>query len=102
VSMRKRASFGSAAGVRHQQHLRRPALLGGVTQVGNFDERQWGTSVSTIKGTGLTERIAVAVLLGVTRDTARAPARSARPGPVHLELTAATAQLLRVVHDVVA
>ncbi|WP_207569603.1 hypothetical protein, partial [Mycobacteroides abscessus] len=39
---------GSAAGVRHQQHRRRPALLGGATRVGNFDERQWGISVSAI------------------------------------------------------
>ncbi|MFT9660022.1 hypothetical protein ACM0CK_17915, partial [Mycobacteroides abscessus subsp. abscessus] len=29
---------------------RRPALLGGATRVGNFDERQWGISVSAIKG----------------------------------------------------
>ncbi|WP_074292559.1 hypothetical protein, partial [Mycobacteroides abscessus] len=26
-----------------------PALLGGATRVGNFDERQWGISVSAIK-----------------------------------------------------
>ncbi|MEE6140731.1 hypothetical protein SKC41_31050, partial [Mycobacterium sp. 050128] len=31
-----------------QQHRRRPALLGGATRVGNFDERQWGISVSAV------------------------------------------------------
>jgi len=39
VSIRKRASFDGATGVRHQQLRRRPALLGGATRVGNFDER---------------------------------------------------------------
>ena len=48
VSMRKRASFNGAIGVRHQQHRRRPALLGGATRVGNFDERQWGNSTSAV------------------------------------------------------
>lgn len=35
----KQASFGSAAGVRHQQHRGRPALFCGATRVGNFNER---------------------------------------------------------------
>lgn len=48
--MRKRASFNEATGVRHQQHRRRPALLGGATRVGKFSERQWGFSVSAITG----------------------------------------------------
>ena len=39
-----------AVGVRHQQHRGRPALLGGATRVGNFDERQWGISVSAVTG----------------------------------------------------
>src|SRR6185437_16026912 len=47
--MRKRASFDGATGVRHQQLRRRPALLGGATRVGNFDERQWGISASAVK-----------------------------------------------------
>src|SRR6476620_8890515 len=46
--MRKRASFDGATGVRHQQLRRRPALLGGATRVGNFDERQWGISASAV------------------------------------------------------
>src|SRR6185312_12785437 len=51
VSMRKRASFDGATGVRHQQLRRRPALLGGATRVGNFDERQWGISASAVSRT---------------------------------------------------
>lgn len=53
VSMRKRASFGGATGVRHQQPGRRPAFLGGATRMGNLDERQWGISVSAVKDPGV-------------------------------------------------
>lgn len=49
VSMRKRASFDGATGVRHKQLRGRPALLGGATRVGNFDKRQWGNSVSAVR-----------------------------------------------------
>src|SRR6185312_16204930 len=64
VSMRKRASFDGATGVRHQQLRRRPALLGGATRVGNFDERQWGISASAVTAarTSLT-------LAPIARDT---------------------------------
>lgn len=43
-----------AIGVRHPQHRRRPALIGGATRVGNFDERQWEISASAIKSTPVT------------------------------------------------
>jgi hypothetical protein len=46
--LRKRASFDGATGVRHQQLRGRPALLGGATRVGNFDERQWGNLASAV------------------------------------------------------
>lgn len=46
--MRKRVSFDSRCVVRDHQHQGRPALFGGATQVGNFDERYWGISASAV------------------------------------------------------